>query len=888
VNCGSNRVDVRELDELVRRFDADDLIDLEYLQDLYDGFDDEDDDDSEWHHRNTSQRRTLTNDRDTTTEIKMLQALKPLLPDHPRIMYWRPQKVGSSTILSLLISFAYRYNLMNQRKGSPSYMCKKMAKCALEHWAATASSSSGNGKSISSKYVTISGSDEAEYVKQLEFYIENGKWIWPKKKDSTSIEHELHGKMKFIGRKNKHKAARESTMDHLAESFDSIYMSTNHELCYLDKQLIQDYIGCSFQPIHLDLSTAKRISDKESEGILDNIQDKLANAFHTKQEPVLSLNHMVTAMGSAVEDGTVEQLLQAPITGLKEIFVVREPLDRAVSVYYFWGELHMITLDRKQEKSATRLERMTHNRHKMNRSRKMELREAGIARAEAEASGNTKHEGKGYELDQTRLRSRKLAGSKLGVNSSSRQLKTARLGQAVRVTNETVYQTPLFDYHGNESTPPPLKIAMDYSRNLFYMPGFPGPSATWSAFAQSSSEAVDILRNTDRLMTIVTERLDESLICMKYYMGWSLADVIAIKTRKSLSPHPKVSDWPDESVKIMRERLIENGEYRVYDAAVKKLDDRLQSLRDGTWQQNKQGTAPSNGSKMIHKESRSKDKHRSNNGNIENDIKDLKVDVESEIYLLVALRNRVTKFCESETYLNQYRKVLSGDDNPSIGLPIHHTNNKLRDSEDFYADNKHQRSFNKDIIFSYDICGNCEAHALLLGYHDKYGYGNYKARNQEEMQRRVDELPPLKELNPVKIINNVNFMKCSIPKGSNTRRNLQEGDSTHEYSVLDTSDGKADILRKSRKDHNHVDKNGNRKVKQYQEENSSSSKTGRNRRGKRKSRGQSTDGEVADTPEGEGESLEGRGPRKERSGKGLKKGKQGKRGKRKSKPHGVD
>ena len=30
--------------------------------------------------------------------------------DAENIMFWRPQKVGSSTLLSLLVSFGYRYN----------------------------------------------------------------------------------------------------------------------------------------------------------------------------------------------------------------------------------------------------------------------------------------------------------------------------------------------------------------------------------------------------------------------------------------------------------------------------------------------------------------------------------------------------------------------------------------------------------------------------------------------------------------------------------------------------------------------------------------------------------------------------------------------------------
>jgi hypothetical protein len=44
-------------------------------------------------------------------------------------------------------------------------------------------------------------------------------------------------------------------------------------------------------------------------------------------------------------------------------------------------------------------------------------------------------------------------------------------------------------------------------------------------FLRSPEAAVKVIK-TDRLMTIVTERLMESLVVMSHYMGWSLADVV--------------------------------------------------------------------------------------------------------------------------------------------------------------------------------------------------------------------------------------------------------------------------------------------------------------------------------------------------------------------------
>ena len=45
------------------------------------------------------------------SEVVRLQGLRAL-KDVENLMFWRPQKVGSSSLLSLLVSFGYRYNLL--------------------------------------------------------------------------------------------------------------------------------------------------------------------------------------------------------------------------------------------------------------------------------------------------------------------------------------------------------------------------------------------------------------------------------------------------------------------------------------------------------------------------------------------------------------------------------------------------------------------------------------------------------------------------------------------------------------------------------------------------------------------------------------------------------
>ena len=61
-------------------------------------------------------------------ESDILKGLKPL-KDEPNIMFWRPQKVGSSTVITILLSYAYRYNVLHKRKGFSNSLCVKVINC---------------------------------------------------------------------------------------------------------------------------------------------------------------------------------------------------------------------------------------------------------------------------------------------------------------------------------------------------------------------------------------------------------------------------------------------------------------------------------------------------------------------------------------------------------------------------------------------------------------------------------------------------------------------------------------------------------------------------------------------------------------------------------------
>ena len=96
----------------------------------------------------------------------------------------------------------------------------------------------------------------------------------------------------------------------------------------------------------------------------------------------------------------------------------------------------------------------------------------------------------------------------------------------------------------------------------------------------------------------------------------------------------------------------------------------------------------------------------------------------------------------SEEYLVTYRHSLREQ-----GYTQHLSNNKLRDGEDKYTEGGHCFSFNTDILYSYDVCGNCEAHAMLLGA-------------QLGLATNVLEAPTLAELDKKYTRNNPNFAKC--------------------------------------------------------------------------------------------------------------------------------
>lgn len=378
----------------------------------------------------------VTGDTKTENLRKDLKAVESLVPlkDGNHVFFWRPQKVGSSTMLSILMSYGYRYNFLPKRKSTSNSYCRRFAKCAIAN-----KQYGGN--------VTYSALET--YIKQrVPGSPDNDQRI--KKKD-LDLE-KLSGTIPFR-------------------------ISLSHEMCNLDSGVIGATMACSFLP-----------------------------------EPSST---------------------KVPI--VKELFMLRDPLSRAISAYYFWGELYKM-------------------RHAQKSFRSGKAKLAELTRSRSEKNEDAERRQLAHDMPQ--------------------------LGQTVASAPLVVGGSQLFHYHGEETTAPSPYIAMRYANTTVFKRGMPGPSFSWTAFANNIDDAVRVV-SSDRICTVVLERLQESLVVASHVLGWSLADMVVVKHRKALSSHPKADQWPTEAVQMLRTQLNAPniGEYRLYNASVTKLDQRIQVLK---------------------------------------------------------------------------------------------------------------------------------------------------------------------------------------------------------------------------------------------------------------------------------------------------------------------
>lgn len=90
---------------------------------------------------------------------------------------------------------------------------------------------------------------------------------------------------------------------------------------------------------------------------------------------------------------------------------------------------------------------------------------------------------------------------------------------------------------------------------------------------------------------------------------------------------------------------------------------------------------------------------------------------------------------------------LYADDMSARGVPRHQGENKLRDVADEFDEQGHSFAYNGDLLYPFDVCGNCEGHAMLLSLQKGLA-------NSVETALTVAQLPNyLVENNPL-------FLKC--------------------------------------------------------------------------------------------------------------------------------
>lgn len=316
-------------------------------------------------------------------DYKIIEDLRQIHLNQSAIMFWRPQKVGSSTVLSLLTSYGYRYNAPPRRK-TPliNSLCIKMARCALSQI-----DSPENRKLL--------GSNAAELRTYLEGYIKYRSFPPPRSGIPT---------------------LRPGTA--LAESIcesQSYKISSSHQICNLRSDAIRSSMQCTF-------------SNATIGGVTEEITDTNAH--------------------SDVVDYT---------TTVKELFVVRNPLSRAISVYYFWGELF---------KMHRVIKRRTNLRGVDKRARKDRI----LISDEVDQ----------YDYYSDQLASLEESQDEVNDDIEARRL-TAEQNEVVRLgmAGDGLVKGSLFTYHGNETSVPPFEIAMAFAQNLPYKAGMPGPSFTW-------------------------------------------------------------------------------------------------------------------------------------------------------------------------------------------------------------------------------------------------------------------------------------------------------------------------------------------------------------------------------------------------------------------------
>jgi len=503
-------------------------------------------------------------------DLSVVKKLKPLINDGPYIHFWRPQKVGSSTILAILLSYSYRYNYLPKRKAGANALCREIAQCAISKKSQLHNADNNNNN----PWRTVRG-----MKKQQQQFNSNNSTL-------TTTEYLMdYIKQSIPGSMNRRSITGRLSRDIKTSMSVPYMMSTAHEICNIHEDVIQQHLLCSFQR-----GTKKKNRNKNPKNGEDGNNDNfLLNP--------ISVLDMISNKKSRRDSSSNENNEM-----MKELFLVRDPLSRAISVYYFWGELYKLTrskhfrrdFDNRRSKRKLFGSNINDNHDKYNDVDYDDY-------YDADYDGDYDNEATfDINIDNCHADDRNDNQNYNNINNLYKHVNSEetekvkrslryRIGENSLTNNRNINHHitsniipgQYFRYHGIESTSPPLEYAMQYAKGPIYKAGMPGPSFTWSLFSNSLEGSLDILKSTTRnICTIILERLDESLVVMSYYLKWTLADVVVIKPRKSLSSHPKYNEWPEKSIMTLKKHLISIGEYDVYNASIAMLDQRIKVLEE--------------------------------------------------------------------------------------------------------------------------------------------------------------------------------------------------------------------------------------------------------------------------------------------------------------------
>ena len=155
----------------------------------------------------------------------------------------------------------------------------------------------------------------------LKEYIKYG--VWPLKREDGTYENQ----------KKHHRGRKQNLQERVSEYIGPYHISGDHHVCYLDTKLVQDHLQCAYT--HIDaMANIKQTRSKSGKA---HVTDK-------ERYPVKK------ALLSADRPTGIHRKTDKTAEPVKEVFVVRDPLKRLVSIYYFWGELYRIRTLQKEGK----------------------------------------------------------------------------------------------------------------------------------------------------------------------------------------------------------------------------------------------------------------------------------------------------------------------------------------------------------------------------------------------------------------------------------------------------------------------------------------------------------------------------------------------------------